>query len=173
MKIGNSIKKIEDLKPFILFIIHNQNLLGISKSVVDFPEFKEFPNYLIKDEYKLDYELKSDDSSDRKKSLINEIYNSIKVYTSDCSGLGKSELIRKEIKRKGEDYHYFGVGDNITKNDLFKKVKRFLEIETRGKEKVGVHLDLFYTKNIPLMQYFLFAFLITKFYQADDNIYYT
>ena len=87
MKIGNSIKKIEDLKPCILFIIHNQNLLGIFKSVVDFPEFKEFPNYLIKDE--LDYELKSDDSSDRKKSLINEIYNSIKVYTSDCSGLGK------------------------------------------------------------------------------------
>lgn len=38
--------------------------------------------------------------------------------------------------------------------------------------KVGIHLDLFCTKNIPLIQYYLFVMLLTKLYQVNDNILY-
>ena len=120
MKKENNIKEIMDLKPCILFITHNQNLLGSSRGVIDFPEVSDLPDHIKGDENKLEYNLGNDNSSSSSKSFDNEIFNSIKVYTSDSSGLGKSELIRKEIKRVGEDYHYFGVGDNITKDDLFK-----------------------------------------------------
>ena len=47
-----------------------------------------------------------------------------------------------------------------------------LKYDIKGKFIVGLHLDLFYTKNIPLMQYFLFSVLITKLYQVTDNIIY-
>ena len=174
MKRENKIKTIEDLKPCILFITHNQNLLGNS---IDFPkEVKDLEKHRIGDEDKLEYKL-GDESSNSSKSKeksqsISDIYNSVKVFTSDCCGLGKSFLIKKEIKNNEEDYHYLGIGDDITKDNLFKKLKRFFKIELKGKEKVGIHLDLFYTKNTPLMQYFLFAFLITKLFQVNDNILY-
>ena len=182
MKRENTIKTIGDLKPCILFITHNQNVLGNS---IDFPkEVEDLQPHWIGDENKLEYDL-GDDSSKNSKSneksqsqtliqtqSISDIYNSVKVYTSDCCGLGKSFLIKKEIKNNGEDYHYLGIGDDITKDDLFRKLKRFFKIELKGKEKVGIHLDLFYTKNTPLMQYFLFAFLITKLFQVNDNILY-
>ena len=182
MKRENIIKTIGDLKPCILFITHNQNLLGNS---IDFPkEVEDLQPHWIGDESKLEYDLgdvssKSSKSNEKSQSqtliqtqAISEIYNSVKVYTSDCCGLGKSFLIKKEIKNNGEDYHYLGIGDDITKDDLFRKLKRFFKIELKGKEKVGIHLDLFYTKNTPLMQYFLFAFLITKLFQVNDNILY-
>ena len=174
MKRENKIKTINDLEPCILFITHNQNLLGNS---VDFPkEVKDLESYIIGDENKLEYELgdeSSNSSKSKEKSLsISEIYNSVKVFTSDCCGLGKSYLIKKEIKKNEEEYHYLGIGDDITKDDLFRKLKRSFKIELKGKEKVGIHLDLFYTKNTPLMQYFLFAFLITKLFQVNDNILY-
>ena len=185
MKNEGKIKKIEDLVPCLLFITHNQNLLGSSRGILDFPEVKDLPDYIKGDENQLEINLKNDDSSKKinsneKKNLkksdnsksINKIFNAVKIYTSDCSGLGKSLLIKKEIKDNHEDYHYLGIGDDITKDELFKKLKRFLKVEIRGKANVAVHLDLFYTKNIPLMQYFLFAFLVTKLYQANDNILY-
>ena len=96
----------------------------------------------------------------------------MKIYTSDCCGLGKSYLIKKEIKENGEDYYYFGIGDNITKDELYKKLKKFLKHEIKGKNKIGLHLDLFYTENTTLLNYFLFSILITKFYQTNDNILY-
>jgi len=48
-----------------------------------------------------------------------------------------------------------------------------LKHDLKVKFKVGIHLDLFYTKKISLMQYFLFAVLITKLYQVKDDIIYT
>ena len=170
MKAENTIKDIKDLKPFILFITQNQS--GSSRGFADFPEAIPLPGYLKGDENKLEYDLGKDGSIDTNKSSEKEIYNAVRVYTSECSGIGKSYLIKKEIKERGEDYHYFGIGDDITKEELFKKLKRFLKIEIRGKTHVGIHLDLYYTKNIPLMKYFLFAILITKLYQANDNILY-
>ncbi len=188
MKGENKIKKIEDLEPCILFITQNQK--DSSKGVIDFPEITDLPKHYIGDENKLEYNFGNDDSlnnnnaSLRKSQLYNndninnsdnkldEIYNNIKVYTSECSGLGKSEFIKKEIEDNKEEYYYLGIGDDITKEYLYKKLKRFLKKDIRGKYNVGVHLNLFYTKNINLMKYFLFSFLISKLYQANDNILY-
>ena len=78
----------------------------------------------------------------------------------------------KTIEENGEEYQYLGIGDDITKDELFKKLKKLIKHQIKGKFKVGLHLDLFYTKNIPLMQYFLFSVLITKLYQISDNIIY-
>ena len=173
MKKEEEIEKIDDLKPCILFIIQNQNILGKSRGIIDLPEINDLSEYLKGDENKLEYDLGNDNNSlENNKSLENEIYNTVKIYTSDYSGLGKSYLIKQDIKDKGEEYHYFGIGDDISKNELFKKLKRFLKREIKNKFDIGIHLDLFFTKNIPLMKYFLFAMLITKLYQANNNILY-
>ena len=54
----------------------------------------------------------------------------IKVYASDCCGLGKNDLIKKEIKKK-ENYYYFSLIDNINKDELYKKLKKYLIIEIK------------------------------------------
>ena len=150
---------INIINPCILFIIQNE----LSNSMV-FPEAIDLPKNLIGNENNLEYDLE--------KLTENEIYNHVRIYSSDCCGLGKSYLINKEIKEKGEEYFYFPIGDNITKDDLYKKLKKFLKHDIKGKNKVGIHLDLFYTKNISIMKYFLVSLLITKFYQVNDNILY-
>lgn len=115
----------------ILFITHNKNLIGNS---VDFPkEVKDLGNYIIGDENKLEFELRDQSSNNSNSKIKNqsiyEIYNSIQVYSSDYCGLGKSFLIKKEIKNKGEEYHYLSIGDDIVKDNLFRKLKRFFKIE--------------------------------------------
>ena len=159
MKKENIIKEINDLNPCILFIMDNQ----LNNSII-IPEAIDLPDIIKGDENKLENNLLKPDE--------NTIYNSVNVYTSDCCGLGKSNLIKKEIKEKGEDYHYFGIGDNITKDELYKKLKKFLKHEIKGKNKIGFHLDLYYTKNTSIMNYFLFSILITKIYQTNYNILY-
>ena len=159
MKKENIIKEIKDLESCIIFITQI-NKLGSSRRI-DSNEVINLPDYLTKNEDKLGYNINS-----------NEIYNRVKIYSSDCCGLGKSYKIKEDIIERGEDYHYFGIGDDISKDELFKKLKKFLKHEIKGKFNIGIHLDLFYTKNISLMNYFLFAMLITKFFQTNNYILY-
>ena len=166
LKSEKKIKEIKDLKPCILFITQNEERY---KNLADAEPLEES---FKGDENDLEYKLQNTGSIESNLSAINKIYNTVKVYTSDCCGLGKSYRIKKDISQKNQNYYYFGVGDDITKEELFKKLKRFLKYEIKGKFNVAIHLDLFYTKNTPLMKYFLFAMLITKLYQANDNILY-
>ena len=175
-EITNSMKNEDwkDIKPFILFVVSKTS--NKSEGLLVRPDIKDLPEYLIKDI--LNYNIKNENSLNDSKSLSrseilnNEIYNGIKIFTSECCGLGKSRLIMKKIEENGEEYQYLGIGDDITKDELFKKLKKLIKHKIKGKFKVGLHLDLFYTKNIPLMQYFLFSVLITKLYQVTDNIIY-
>ena len=84
-----------------------------------------------KAECEIEYDFDEGSSTDSHKFLINEIYNSVKVYTSDCCGLGKSYRIKKDIEKNGESYHYFGIGDDINKEELFKKLKKFLKYKIK------------------------------------------
>ena len=161
MKKENTINEINDLNPCILFLIQNELKYNIFFSD---SEVNDLSTDYIGNENKLEYAID--------KLLDNEIYNHTKIYSSDCCGLGKSHLIKKEIKEKGEEYYYFPVGGNLTKEGLYQKLKKFLKHEIKGKNKIGIHLDLFYTKNISIMKYFLVSNLITKFYQVNDNILY-
>ena len=170
MKLTNTIKEISDLKPFILFITQKNS--DNSRGIVDFQEATELPEYLKVYEDKLELNFGKGSSTNSNKTTQNEIINSVRVYTSDLCGIGKTFRIKKDIKEREEQYHYFGIGDDITKEELFKKLKKFLKHDVKGKSNVAIHLDLFYTKNIPLMKYFLFSMLITKLFQANDNILY-
>ena len=125
-----------------------------------------------KAECEIEYDFDEGSSTDSNKVLKNEIYYSAKVYTSDCCGFEKSHKIKKDIEKNGESYHYFGIGDDINKEESFKKLKKFLKYNIKGSFKPSIHLDLYYTNNIPLMKYFLFAILTTKLHKANDNILY-
>ena len=57
-----------------------------------------------------------------------------------------------------EGNHYLGIEDDITKDDLFRKLKRSFKIELKGKANFEIYLDLYYTKNTPLMQLFYLPF---------------
>ena len=103
---------------------------------------------------KINQNIIQEEVTDIKKTSQNEIYNAVRVYTSDCCCLGKSYLIKREIKDNKDDYHYFGVGDDITKDELFKKLEKFIKYEIRGKPNVGIHLDLFYTKKYSFNEIF-------------------
>ena len=78
MKKEKEIEKIDDLKPCILFIIQNQNILGKSRGIIDLPEINDLSEYLKGDENKLEYDLGNDNNSlENNKSLENEIYNTV------------------------------------------------------------------------------------------------
>ena len=125
----------------------------------------------------------------------NELLKNIKVITSDVCGLGKSFKIKKMAKLK--KLYHFPLGGKLTKNIIYQKIfSLFEKIKKDAKEKlkktdkekkeynlkkvedysefnnVAIHLDLIETKEIPLINEFLFSFLITKFYTNNENIIY-
>ena len=123
-----------------------------------------------------------------------KLLSSIRVITSDVCGLGKSFKIKKLIK-ESKKYYHFPLGGKLTKNEilkkidnLFKKIKKEAKKESgdkRGKRNmdkeeeeysifnnIAIHLDLTETKEISLINEFLFSFLITKFYTDNENIIY-
>ena len=127
---------------------------------------------------------------------IDDIINNITVISSDVCGLGKSFKIKKMIERDNRIKYHFPLGGKLTKNiiykkilDLFKKIKvntyvkkdensednddkEEINEEYREFDKVAIHLDIVETKEIDLVNEFLFSFLITKFYTNNENIIY-
>ena len=112
----------------------------------------------------------------------NDISQNIKIISSVKCGLGKSFKIKKMIKDEGKNYYYFPLGGKLTKNviyqnlyELFKKIKiegNRNDIEYSEFNNTAIHLDLLETKEITLINEFLFSFLITKFYTFNGNIIY-
>jgi hypothetical protein len=129
---------------------------------------------------------------------IDDILNNITVISSDVCGLGKSFKIKKMIEEEEKKiYYHFPLGGKLTKNsiyqkilDLFEKIgiKTDIEKEENSEddddnkkdnneeysefEKVGIHLDIIETKEIDLINEFLFSFLNTKIYTNNENIIY-
>ena len=125
----------------------------------------------------------------------NKLLDNVKVITSDVCGLGKSFKIKKIIE-ESKKYYHFPLGGKLSKNvifkkidRLFKKIKKEAKKESKSKEDKGsldkkeeedfsmfnniaIHLDLTETKEISLINEFLFSFLITKFYTDNENIIY-
>ena len=114
----------------------------------------------------------------------NGLLKKIRVISSDVCGLGKSFKIKKMINEENKRYYHFPMGGKITKNDIYKKIKNlFQKIKKESNDinyaeeyssfdNVAIHLDLYETKEIFLINEFLFSFLITKFYIANENIIY-
>ena len=103
-------------------------------------------------------------------NLNNEIKlddNTIEVIYSDDSGVGKSTLIKDEIKNDNKKFIYFPIGGDITREEIIKRLQS-LEIN----ENTIIHLDLVDTFKTLLINEFLFYFLITKYYSNKGNIFY-
>ena len=98
--------------------------------------------------------------------------DNIRVITSDICGLGKSEKIKKMIKDNKKQYYYFPLGGILTKSIIFDKLANLLnQIKNENYKDIAIHLDLFESEEISLLNEFFFSF-ITKFYVNNENIIY-
>ena len=120
----------------------------------------------------------------------NDILDKIKVITSDVCGLGKSFKIKKLIMEECKCYYHFPLGGMLKKKiiyekllNLFDRIKNDSKNKMREKENIereknidykniAIHLDLLETRDISLINEFLFSFLITKFYIYNGDILY-
>ena len=77
------------------------------------------------------------------------------------------------IGNSKKNYFHFPLGGKLVKKILTDKLKDLLyKIKNVKYKDVAIHLDLYETKEIEIMNEFLFSFLITKFYFFHDDIYY-
>ena len=93
--------------------------------------------------------------------------NDIEIIMSDKSGVGKSTQIKKDIEEKGKNLVYFPIGDTLQRDSIIDRVKN-LKVDNNS----VVHLDLYDTDNISLMEEFLFSFLILRYYGKDEDVFY-
>jgi hypothetical protein len=93
--------------------------------------------------------------------------DTIEVFVSNASGVGKSTLIKDNTEKNNKKYIYFPVGGEFTREEVIKRLQN-LEID----ENTVIHLDLCDTSKVNLMKEFLFSLLITKWYSRGENIFY-
>ena len=109
-------------------------------------------------------------------SFEKDIFQNIKVITSDLCGLGKTYKIKKMIERDNKQYFHFILGGILTKTIIFRKLFRLLKKIKKESENnyqnVVIHLDLTESKETSIINEFLFSFLVTKFYANNENIIY-
>ena len=130
---------------------------------------------LCKSLFKLKY-IKTLDIPQEKKNKIklfeeNDNYE-ITVVSSDYSGIGKSTYIKNKVKE--ENYIYFPIGGIFNKENTLKRLQnlnREKNINDADK-KLLMHVDLYDTDQISLMNDFLYFVLFTKLYGQDNNIFY-
>ena len=123
-------------------------------------------------------------------SFDRSIFTNIKVISSDVCGLGKSYKIKKMInnKKPKQYYYHFSLGGTLSKKIIYEKIKNlFDKIKKDDKirkeenkiksdiicyKDIAIHIDLSESKEISLINEFLFSFLITKFYINNEDIIY-
>ena len=93
--------------------------------------------------------------------------NDIEIIKSDKSGIGKSTQIQKSIENKGKKWIYFPFGDVLKRENIINRLNN-LKIDSN----CIIHLDLYDTDNISLMNEFLFSVLILRFYGKDEDVFY-
>lgn len=103
---------------------------------------------------------------------LNQIlYNNTHIYSSEICGLGKTEKIKYEIKKSNKRYIYFPLGGKLSRNIIFEKVEKILE-KVEDVMNTAIHLDLYETEDISILNEFFFSFCITKFYSNNKNVLY-
>ena len=98
--------------------------------------------------------------------LINDSDN-IKIISSEKGGLGKSKKIKSNIINNNRNYIYFPLGGLLKREDIIERLKK-LPIRKGS----SIHLDLFDTDNIDIMEEFLFWFIIIKLYKVNEDFFY-
>jgi len=108
----------------------------------------------------------SDIKNEIKMQLINDSDN-IEIVSSEKGGLGKSEKIKNNILNKKRNYIYFPLGGCLKREEIIERLKK-LSI----RKETSIHLDLFDTENIDIMEEFLFWFITAKLYKVNEDIFY-
>ncbi|ORX57745.1 hypothetical protein BCR36DRAFT_318513 [Piromyces finnis] len=147
--------------------IYSPNPKCINSCIIFIYNNKNKTNEIITEIEKLPYhkyfDLKIENNNERK-------YPNIEIYSSEFSGLGKSTLIKSNFKKEDNnneyDYHYFPLGGDINENEIFEKVLPFTD------KKIALHLDLYDTEQIELINEFLFSFLILRCYSKNETVFY-
>ena len=93
------------------------------------------------------------------------------IYSSEICGLGKTSKIKYLIEKDKDDYIYFPLGGKLSRNIIFKKVENILK-KVKNIKKTSIHLDLYETDDVSILNEFLFSFCFTKFYSNDENVLY-
>ena len=150
------------IKSCIIFVYKQDN--SFHNELEKF-NIKEMGSILIKDS-----------QSKNKHKKMNVGIENIKIITSDICGLGKSFKIKTAIKSNKKEYYYFPLGGLLTKAIIYEKLfgllKKIRKEQGENYEKIAIHLDLLESKEISIINEFLFSFLITKFYINSENIIY-
>ena len=160
------------LKSCIIFVYKQNNSF-----------LNELEKFYIQEMGKIERKRKKNNSIFKKenqnKNNLNKInieFENIKIITSDICGLGKSFKIKTIIKSKNKEYYYFPLGGILTKAIIYEKLigllKKIKKENGENYEKIAIHLDLTESKEISIINEFLFSFLITKFYINSENIIY-
>ena len=130
---------------------------------------------LCKSLFRLKYIKTLDIPQERKNKIKlfeeNDNYNVI-VISSDYSGIGKSTYIKNKVKE--ENYINFPIGGIFSKENTLKRLQnlnREKNINDTDKNLL-MHVDLYDTDKISLMNDFLYFVLFTKLYGQDNNIFY-
>jgi len=97
----------------------------------------------------------------------------IEVYTSEYSGLGKTDLIKKKFREENNNndykYDYFPIGGDIKRDEI---ITRLLSLSDKN---ILLHLDIneFYNdENKEIIKEFLFRFLFLKYYSLNEKIFF-
>ena len=122
------------------------------------------------------YNLNSSIESEFDYNQKNLLYENTHIISSEICGLGKTTKIKNEIYAKKKKYIYFPLGGNLKKYKIYKKLNEVLEninlITKKNFNDIAIHLDLYETDDISILNEFMFSILITKFYSNNENILY-
>ena len=100
------------------------------------------------------------------KQILDDITR-IKMISSDKSGIEKSTIIQNDISKRNKNYIYFPLEGELEQKIIIQR------IESLNISKNSVlHLDLFDTDNLDLIEEFLFYIIITKSFIKNMKIYY-
>ena len=168
---GGIVDKIdikEYLTSFIIFFYEKKN-----KDISILEDLKKLKLQILKDN---DISLELEQNINNNNYKILPKFENIKVISSDFCGLGKSYKIKKMISDKGKKYFHFPLGGIVTKKIIFDELKNLLEkiekIHEKNYQNIAIHLDLKESKEITIINEFLFSFLITKFFNDKANFIY-
>ena len=172
----------EHLDSCLLFVYNLKNKFNISfinelrkYEIKELGTYKKIKLFMKNDDEEIENNL-NNNKSNITLEIPKLIYKNIKVITSDICGLGKSYKIKYMIKNNNKLYYYFPLGGILTKKTIFYKIFSLLEkikIENgENYQNISIHLDLFESKDISIINEFLFSLLITKTYTYKDKIIY-
>ena len=130
-----------------------------------------FKNSEIKDSLsEIKPEIKNILLDDDKKEIKYE-NNNIEIYSSDQTGYGKSEEIKRRIKEEKKEQIYFPIGGDFSLKNI---IKRLIELNIPQKEikNQSLQLDLTETNLVKLLKEILLKILILKKLDLNEHIFY-